>query len=155
MTKLAQIAREFFDYKNGKLFWNQDRGYKIKAGDRAGWVDQDGYIRITINGKKYFEHRLIYALHNPDWDEKVQIDHINGKKGDNRIDNLRLVTHQENHFNRTTAKGYNWHKPRKKWIARIVVGGKLKYLGLFVKEEDARNAYLKAKKELHIIENRK
>ncbi len=78
------------------------------------------------------------------------IDHINRVKNDNRIINLREVTQQENNFN-TNAKGYSWHKRQKKWQASIRKDYKVIHLGCFEIEEEARNAYLEAKKIYHII----
>lgn len=87
------------------------------------------------------------------------IDHINGIKDDNRIENLRDVTNQKNHFNRSVkiTKGYSYiiinHKSKKYgyYQARIVVSGKTIHLGTYKVEEDARQAYLDAKKVYHII----
>ena len=154
-SELSQLARDFFDYKDGKLFWNQNRRPRIKKGDRAGTIDQYGYRKIGINGKYYLEHRLIYAYHNPHWDGVDEIDHINGVRDDNQIENLRVVTSQENNFNNTKARGYYWNKRDKKWTAQIAVNRKKKFLGYFDKEEEAHQAYLKAKEKLHIIEDRK
>ena len=148
-SELAQLARENFDYRDGKFFWNQDRNNRVRAGDRAGTV-VNGYIQIRINDKIYSAHRLVYALHNPNWDGQGEIDHINRKKDDNRIDNLRIVTHQENLFN-TNTKGYHWDKRVKKWVARIIIKGKKIHLGYFDYATDARLAYVTAKEKYHII----
>jgi hypothetical protein len=61
------------------------------------------------------------------------------------------VTNQQNHFNETKAKGYCWHKPAKKWMAYIRLNGKGKNLGYYDTEDEARQAYLDAKKIYHII----
>ena len=141
----------------GKLknpFWKQ---LKIQT-------ELNGYKRIYIGLKKYQLHRVNYYAHNQDWNihdssKSNQIDHKKDKDDlpknqYNNIENLRVVTSQENHFN-TKAKGYYWHKQRQKWQAQIQVNGKHKYLGCFDLEEDARQAYLTAKEKLHIIPNRK
>jgi hypothetical protein len=80
-----------------------------------------------------------------------EIDHINGNRSDNRICNLRSVTHQQNSMNITKSKGYSWRKERNKWSSQITLNYKKIHLGLFEKEEDARNAYLQAKEKYHII----
>jgi len=80
-----------------------------------------------------------------------QIDHINGNPSDNRINNLRHVTNQENHFNETKAKGYHWDNKRKKWKSEITLNKKNIYLGRFNTEIEARNAYLEAKLKYHNI----
>ena len=141
-------------HKLKKPFWNQ---LKIQTGTT-------GYKRIYIEPKQYQLHRVNYFAHNQDWNiydssPSNQIDHEKDK-GDlpkhlyNNIENLRVVTHQENQFNRK-SKGYHWNKQNKKWRALIRVNGKQKHLGCFDLEEDARNAYLAAKEIYHIIPNRK
>lgn len=114
------------------------------------------YLCMSIGNKNYLQHRVIYKFYNPNWDiedgsKNNSIDHKNGNTTDNRIANLRNVTHQQNHYNQTTAKGYCWNKKMKKWMAQIQSNGKHIHLGLFDLEEDARNAYLEAKKVHHII----
>jgi hypothetical protein len=76
------------------------------------------------------------------------VDHIDRDKSNNHISNFRPATSQENNFN-TDAKGYSWHKRAKKWQAQIQLNRKSIHLGYFDKEEDARNAYLKAKAIYH------
>jgi hypothetical protein len=61
-----------------------------------------------------------------------------------------MVTGQQNHFNRN-AKGYTWNKPAGKWQARLMKDGKHISLGYYDNKEEARSAYLSAKKELHIL----
>ena len=120
----------------------------------------NGYVicNITINGKPriFSKHRLVKLAHDPTFDifdssPSNCIDHENHTRDDNSNDNLRVVTQQQNCFNRANVKGYTWDKKAKKWKAQITIDGKCKYLGLFEKEEDARNAYLVAKAKYHII----
>jgi hypothetical protein len=110
------------------------------------------YITIGIrDGKKTYHllaHQFIYyCVHKKCVD---CIDHINGFKDDNRIDNLRSITQQQNTFN-TKAKGYSWDKNRNKWHSKIMVNGEHKTLGRYDNEEEARQSYLEAKKTYHII----
>ena len=119
-----------------------------------------GYMRYGVyseDGKHqrmYQAHRLTYLLHNPDMDQSLTIDHINGIKTDNRIENLRATTNQQNHFNRQTNKGFSWSRSCKKFRADITVNEKTIYLGVYETILDARAAYLRAKKKYHIIEER-
>ena len=135
--------------KSGR-FWREVKFRKEK---------KTGYIRcdITIDGvnRKFAQHRMVYYAHNQDWNiwdtsQDNMIDHINRKKDDNRIENLKVATNQQNQFN-TNAKGYSWDKNAGKWRAQIMLDGKSINIGLFVNEEDAHNAYINKKLELHII----
>ena len=140
------------------LMWKTHGRYKLK---NPKWnqlkiqTDKDGYKLINIKLKQYRLHRVNYYAHNPTWDihdssQDNFIDHENKDKTNNHIENLRVVTNQENSFN-TKAKGYTWVKQSQKWRAQISVNGKKKNLGYFVLKEDARTAYLEAKKIYHII----
>tara|TARA_R110000787_G_scaffold88827_1_gene188352 strand:+ start:925 stop:1401 length:477 start_codon:yes stop_codon:yes gene_type:complete len=155
-----ELHGEKFNYEYGNIY----RLYEYKKGHE--WKEIkihiiQGYKRFQFKiKKKYYRfslHRLIYWLHNPEWDildssiVNNSIDHIDGNRLNNNIENLRVVTNQENQFNRTGAKGYYWNKG--KWKADIRLNGKNKHLGLFDNEDDARNAYLEAKKIYHIIKS--
>ena len=149
--------------KNDTLDIYTWRDYKIKPSHwfkRKPYIHiqkKSGYKRYDINiGKKHYVlSRVIYKAHNPDWDitdnsNNNFIDHINNNSLDNRIENLRILTNQQNQWN-TNAKGYSWHKKKNKWLASIHFNGKQLYLGCFTEEKDARQAYLEAKKIYHII----
>ena len=161
-----------FVLKNRKLRLHPDGIMYVRAHYRNGvetksekWTevkfsDLNGYKKctMTLDGVRttLLQHRIIYYTHNQSWNiwdtspDNV-IDHINRKRNDNSIKNLRVVTHQENNFNRSDVKGYCWSKERGKWRASIRLNGKLKDLGYFEKEEDARAAYIKEKEILHKI----
>ncbi len=127
-----------FYYKNGFL---------IKKNEKiAGCLHKSGYRQVRIGKLIYPAHRLIWVYHYGSIDETLQIDHINGIKDDNRIENLRLVSAQENCYNRSrlNAKGYTKHKETGKWQSSISIDGEFKYLGLFALEQEARNAYITA-----------
>jgi len=103
-----------------------------------------------------FMSRFVYELVNGSTSGELVIDHINGDTLDNRIDNLRAVTHRKNSQNRrdqreekTSSKyvGVYWHKQGHKWMSRIRINGFQKYIGLFDSEENARDAYQRALKE--------
>ena len=122
-------------------------------------VNEDGYLYccMMVDGVKkiILKHRLLYLARNPEWDifnssQNNHIDHINRDRIDNTSGNLRVVTCQQNSFNRNT-KGYSWTPKRKRWKAEITVNGKSTFIGYFVNEEDAAAAYLEAKARLHII----
>jgi hypothetical protein len=117
-------------------------------------------IIVTNKGKQHSVklHRLVFWVHNPLWEilnssRNNAIDHINNDCLDNRIENLRCVTQQENNWN-MSGKGYYWNKLEYKWKAQIGLNNKTIYLGSFDKEENARDAYLVAKEKYHIIKER-
>jgi hypothetical protein len=105
--------------------------------------DTHGYHRGTINGKALSAHRAIWALVHGEWPPE-QIDHINGQRDDNRLINLRCVTHSENHKNRARASnntsgrtGVRLQKQTGNWEARIKIHGHYLHLGTFKRFEDA------------------
>ena len=111
-----------------------------------------GYRRVfwMRNGKKTYAaaHRVVWELCKGSIPEGLQVDHINGIKTDNRIENLRLLTQAENQQN-VPRKGYYWYPKNNCWGTSIVINGKKIFLGLFQTEAEARAAYLTAKRVHH------
>lgn len=106
MKKLPEISLiNFYLSVSGKnLIWNFFRSPRAKAGDRAGKKDKEGYLRLMINGKSYFVHRIMYKIHNVEWDELDRIDHIDCDKTNNHISNLRICNKYENMHNQEWKK---------------------------------------------------
>ena len=105
---------------------------------------QDGYIRLHYN--LYGHHFAWYMTYgNVDF---IELDHHNRVRDDNKISNLRISDRIEQSQN-TNAKGYSWDKEKNKWRSLIMVNYKSIHLGYFKTEEEARNAYLVAKKLYH------
>lgn len=130
----AYELRKYFDYSNGELIWKESHASNAPAGSKAGHTSKDGYTRISLNGKSYLAHRIIYAMHNDNLPK--QIDHINGNRTDNRIENLRPATLNQNQHNAklrkdntSGVKGVTWNKTAKKWCVRLWVNGKMKAFG--------------------------
>ena len=112
-------------------------------------------IRISGKDRQFKKHRLMYKLHNPDWDildssRDNCIDHINGDRLDNRIENLRVVTHQQNNWNRLNVKGYRL-TAEGNHQAYIYLNDKKICLGTYSTKEQAHQAYINAKLIYHII----
>jgi hypothetical protein len=142
-----------YDHKTGKFACIKNSG-KRKIGDSVG-VHNGRYLQIGFGGYRERAHRLAWMYvygYIP-----TEIDHINGDGLDNRICNLREVTHQQNihnhrkppSHNTTGLMGVSYYKAGNKFAAHINLNGKKKHLGYFHKPDDAHQAYLQAKRKLH------
>lgn len=133
-----------YDWLNQYMWYLDAGGYVVNAVFRS-------YLCNAPVSPCSFMHRLILGL---EYGDKRQGDHRNHNTSDNRRENLRICTHQQNQMNQklrpnTTSqyKGVSWKKKKKKWEAKITINGKQKYLGYFTKEKHAGHAYnLAAKK---------
>lgn len=144
-----------FRYNDGHLYWLGNRRGAPKnkpVGSKVG----ENYLGCMLDGKHYLLHRLIY-LYIHGYMPKF-VDHINGNKTDNRIENLRDVTASGNQqnmrqayvTNKSNLLGAFYSTQTKKWFSRICVNNKKLWLGTFDSPEKAHQAYIKAKRELHI-----
>ena len=127
------------------------------ANKKSGCIHCEGYIRIRINEKKYLAHRLAILWMTGKFPKK-QVDHVDGIKDNNKWNNIREATHSENQQNQKKAHkdnkstgllGVCFKKIDKKYYSRIYVNNKSKFLGYFKTAQEAHEAYLKAKRELH------
>lgn len=147
-----EYLKQLFDYQNGQLIRKNGKLAVIKAGKKR-------YERITVDGKAYALHRMVY-LWNHGYLPKI-IDHIDGNRENNNINNLREATQQQNCLNskhRTTSKSpcknvylqaptknAEW---KRNWVVSLMVNKKRKYVGSFEDLEladlvahEARNLY--------------
>ena len=142
-------------HESGVFTWKIRVSSRAASGAIAGNLMNTGYWHITVHGKKFLAHRLAWFFYHGVWPSK-QIDHINGNRLDNRISNLRDVTCKENLWNRHSTGGKNPYvgvsaiKGTTLWQAHIGFNGKQKNLGRYKTPEDARTAYLDAKKIYHL-----
>ena len=114
----------------------------------------NGYARVKIGRRYAMAHRLVVALVIGKWPDG-HVDHKNGDKLDNRIENLRIVTPGQNSQNvdlptRRNALGIRGVSPFKgRYRATIQVKGKYHSLGVFDTPDEAHRAYVEAKRRLH------
>jgi len=120
----TEKLHQFFEYRDGAIYWKIMRSGMAKAGSQAGCVNGRGYFVVGINLKKYFVHRIIWAMHGNE--PVAMLDHINGDTADNRIENLRAATYESNNCNarlskRNTSgyKGVSWNSAVKKWMGTV------------------------------------
>lgn len=151
----ADRLRELLDYDPGTgVFVRRKNLGGIHKGSNAGSISREGYLRIQLDGKKYLCHRLAWLYIYGRWPID-QLDHINGIRSDNRIENLRECSNSENSQNVRAHKdgagmlGATWDKRCGKWLSQICVNGKKIFLGRFDAQEKAHSAYLKAKYQYH------
>lgn len=95
---LFNIIHEYFEYRDGKLFWIKKKGPKTYIGKEVGSLRKDGYRHTYINGRAYFVHHLIWLYHTGSYPEN-NIDHINRDITDDSIENLRLADKSQNRGN--------------------------------------------------------
>jgi hypothetical protein len=139
------------------LFTHRVNGHKRKAGEATGRLDNKGYVRIRLLGYELKAHRLAWLLTYGVWPQ-AEIDHINGCPSDNRIVNLRDVSVAVNGWNRKKAMRNNKTgllgvtQVNEKFHAQIKACGVQYFLGVFKTAEEAHDAYLEAKKELHVAD---
>lgn len=147
----SEYLKELFTYSDGKLYYKKPRR-KIKVGNLAGNLDRYGYLRTCIDGKDYRVHRLIWLYLYGEL--PVYIDHINGDRMDNRPENLRVCTKQENTFNKvsnvgSTSKYKGVDLYRGKWRSRYSLNNKQHHIGLYDTEVEAAKAYDQVTKPIH------
>ncbi len=155
----AREVRQRFDYdpREGLFRYrivppNQS---KIKIGDIAGFPRRTKYgvyLIIKINSRPYYAHRLVWLYVFGDWPID-QLDHKDGNKLNNKLDNLRPATQSNNksngkRYNNNTSGFKGVVKCKNKWKAQITHQGKVIYLGLYMTKLDAHAAYVRASREL-------
>jgi hypothetical protein len=152
---------ELFEYREDNIsqpfLWKIRTAPCVKIGDTVGTVDKTiGYYLIRVNNKVYRLHRLVWIYHNGDIPDEMIVDHIDGDKTNNRIENLRIATQNENmqnskirSNNTSGVKGVSWNKQIKKWRARIRICGKEFHVGYFHTKEEAEAAVIAARNNLH------
>lgn len=157
-TPTAERVRELFSYcpATGE-FIRLISTKGSRAGQKAGTLKSNGYLHFSVDGKKHGAHRIAW-LHVYGYMPVGDVDHIDGDRQNNAINNLRDVDRSTNLENQRTAKSSNkstgllgayFHKQIGRYTSRITTHGKDKHLGCFATAEEAHAAYIHAKRELH------
>lgn len=135
---------EHFEYRDGYLHWKTSPGGSVKVGDPAGTIVPRGYVSVGFKGKKYRAHRIIWEMHHGALQPSDEIDHRDGIRHHNKIENLLKTDSKGNHKNMAMRQdntsgvtGVTFCKRLNKWKAYIKQNGKLKHLGCFSVFEDA------------------
>lgn len=149
----VHVLREWFSYEatTGEIRWIKGKN-KVVPGSQAGYVNSTGHRVIKIGQKRYFAHRVAWAMHYGKWPpDELDVDHINGERDDNSAANLRIATRSQNlanskrpSTNTSGIKGVVWSKSEGCWKAQIRVQGKSICLGYYTFKESAADAYRSA-----------
>lgn len=152
LSKAKLIPEEIADYlcvdktiPHG-LRWKNPRSRSVKAGDPAGSLKTHGAYMVQFGKDFYLNHRVIFFLETGINPGCMEVDHV---QHDDNCGPLRLVTHQQNQFNRRGRKGSSSKYKgvtlvKNKWKASITKDGKRIELGCFDTEEEAAAAYNEA-----------
>lgn len=162
MNKLSiDQWKEYLQYDPGlgEFTWTKAPTNRVKVGDKVGTVQKNGYLATKLKGTRVYLHRLAWLLHYGEYPDG-QIDHINHSRDDNRIENLRRVSHEENGRNCKMKKnntsseiGVCWDRSRNKWLAQVYHNGVHILRKRFNSFEEAVNAKNEAYKLAGFHEN--
>lgn len=153
----AERARELFEYDSYTgVMTRRVSAPKSRAGSAVGCPDRHGHLRVGIAYRNYFVHRIAWLMTYGGW-PSGEVDHINGIPDDNRIVNLRDVSHRTNTENRRRAQSDNstgvlgvcWDRVSGKFRATIQTGNRYVTIGRFNTQEEAHAAYVCHKRLLH------
>lgn len=150
LSKASHIARFKKNRLNG-IGYNPSTGEFTRGGEKIKQTPcKQGYTYINIGRIRLLAHKLAYLIVHDKYPDIV--DHINNDRKDNRINNLRVATSQQNNSNKkprknstSKYKGVSWDKESGKWRAAC----NRKYLGKFHDEKEAARAYNKEAKKQH------
>jgi len=149
--EFKKLFDEKYTYDKGVLILKHSKG-SGKKDTSAGTFNHKGYIRCGFYGQRILAHRLIFFYFNGYIPE--QVDHINGNKKDNRIENLRAANNSLNQLNKTIDKRSktgvkNVHISGKKYAVSIRVNKTTHYFGTYDTIEQAKQIADIKRAELH------
>lgn len=155
-SELLKEARRIYAYDSeiGGLVWiahsNPAHPGRAKIGSRVGGDDGHGYLMCKLLGSSFKVHQVVWLMHKGQFPGSP-IDHRDRNRRNNRIENLRLASDQQNMVNtKKSLRPYcGVSKAPTGFNARIQVGGKKIYLGFFTSADEAASAYRAACKQIH------
>lgn len=137
------------------LRWGQTASPKVR-GKPAGTLRPDGYYSVMMKGRLHRAHGVVWELQRGVIPDGFMIDHVDGSRCNNHIDNLRLATNSTNGHNRGVTsrsksghKGVLWDGRHGKWYVQVVVNKVKHWGGTFDCPELAALAASKLRQELH------
>lgn len=141
-----------YDYETGVLYWRRRVNSRVPKTLEAGAQNKsNGYLYVKVHGRRYLVHRVVMLMCYGFCGEGLDVDHINHVRNDNRLVNLRFVTHGGNMRNKSVSSkntsgvtGVCFLKARKKYMAQIRVDGENIFLGRFETLEEAAAARAEA-----------
>jgi hypothetical protein len=149
-----ELLQHYFNYDDGELYWKNHDYFKNVLGKKAGSKMKTGYYHICLNQQLYLKHRLIFLYHHGYLPECI--DHQDGDKDNNRIENLRPANYNQNGYNQKIAKhnksGYKgvcWNEKHQRWRAQVGYNNKMHYLGSFISKQDAIDVVTNFRKKYH------
>ncbi|GAB3416843.1 HNH endonuclease [Massilia agilis] len=146
MTATKEISVDYlrekfrYDPATGELF-HRPSGRHVGAPSK-------GYLKLNLLGTTRTAHRVAWALYYGEW-PRLQVDHLDRDRSNNRIENLRLASPSQNNMNMgvkgaVKAKGVSLDAKRRKFKAEIKLNGVTRFLGYFESVDEAAHAYNKA-----------
>lgn len=158
MSKILSqaLVRHLFDYKDGALYWkNPPSPSPVKVGARAGTFSATtGYRQVSIHCRLVMEHRVIFLWHTGTL--PAQVDHIDRDRCNNRIENLRAATVNENRYNSSSKRNNKsgvrnvwWDNSRKKWRVAVRKDGQIVFSARFDDLELAELVAIEARSKYH------
>ena len=148
-TLSVERLREVLSYDpdTGLFRWRITKGSRAPAGSVAGCRTPNGYLIIRVDRQLVMAHRIAWRMVHGYWPVR-DIDHANGNRGDNRLENLRDATRSENNANQRGIRGVSFNKARRKFVGYVNKDGERHNLGCFDSKHDAAEAVAAKRAEL-------
>ena len=148
-----KALQEHTEYKDGQLVWKTGKGRRV-MGSPLGTPHNRGYMATSLEGRRFLVHTLVFAYHNGYF--PTMVDHIDGDRLNNRIENLRECDYNENGYNSKLRKdntsghkNVSWSRVMKKWCVRLGTNKKYQVVGYFDTVDNAALVAAKVREERH------